>query len=802
MNRHRDEVVRRVEVARQGSRGRSSTRRPTVEVLEGRTLMATSITASGFEFLLGKEGIAFTDPVATFFDTSPKARLSDFSATINWGDATSSQGSITPNAPYDGTYVVTGNHVYDTSPKPYAVGVTINDAKGPTQTATSYLTIPIGILTSKVVPISPVPKEGVRFNALLATFTDTNPNSKPGDFAAQIFWGDGSSSAAFILPNQKSFDVRGSHLYVAGDYSVDVYITETGGGAAEAHSSITVNTASITATGLKNIAGVEGAAFTDPVATFTSANPLALASKFTARIDWGNGVIDPFATIRPSTLAGSFEVSGSHAFQFGDNQPIHVTVQSNGGSESTVASTINVADAPLTLTANRVTAGVGQFGSYALGTLDDSAGTFSSAKDFTVTVNWGDGTSGPGMVFLNSASPSSYVVFGNAHAYSAAGSYTAQATINDLGTTVTLLAPVTINTAALSATFAPFEVQEKTPFLGNVAHFNSQNSLATASNFAATVNWGDGTSSPGTVTQAGTGTGFDVAGSHTYATSGNFSVSVSITSNEQVTTFAQGVSTVDDRLIPIVGGVVSSGNGGSLAGGASNANQPTFRGTSELSDIVTLTATRAGLGIPILIGTTRAGADGTWSITTVPLLDGSYKITASAADSAGHPSTFPVTFPTLVIDTVAPRITGVSLNPKLGKVFITFQDDRSGLIDAELSNLGNYALSLPGKGLVPITGITVSPGSGSDPRLVTLDVALGSAGKRHGARAARYTLSIAGHNFTDVAGNTLSEQFFLSATGAPKSGYIAQFVSNGNTAGSPQLVQASSTPKPSKFRHR
>ncbi len=794
MNRQRDEAVRRVEFARHASGTRSSARRPTVEFLEVRTLMATSVTASGFPFLLGKDGVAFADPVATFFDTSPTPRLSDFTATIDWGDATSSQGTITPNAPYDGTYVVTGSHAFDTRATPYVIDVTIRDSQGATQKASSSLTIPPGVLTTTVVPISPVPKEGVRFNALLATFTDSNPNPKPGSFSAEIFWGDGTSSAGFVLPNQKSFDVRGSHLYLAGDYNVDIYITEVGGGGTEAHSFISVKTASITAKGLQNLAGVEGTPFTDPVATFTSANPLAVASKFRARIDWGGGVIDPVAIIRPSALAGSFEVSGSHAFDFGATQPISVTVQSTGGVESTVTSTINVSDAPLAVASNRVTAGVGQFGSLALGTLEDGAAAFSDAGDFTVTVDWGDGTGGPGRVVPTSASPSSYVVFGDAHAYLAAGSYTARATIREHATTVTITAPVTINPAALSATFAPFQVPEKSVFSGNVARFTSQNSLASANNFAATVNWGDGSSSPGTVTQ--TGEGFDVAGSHAYATSGNFTVRVAIASDEKVATLAQGVVTVEERLVPIEGGIV-----GGI--GASNSNRPTYRGTSESSDIVTLTATRAGVGSPIFLGATRAAADGTWSITTVPLLDGSYKVTANAADSAGNPSTFPVTFPTLVVDTIAPRITGVSLNPKLGKVFITFQDDRSGLIDAALSNVTNYALSLPArKGSIPITGITISPGSGSDPRLVTLDFALGSAGRRLGARASRYTLSIAGHNFSDAAGNALSEQFYLSTPGAPKSGYIAQLVSNGNTTSLPQLVRANSAPKPSRFRRQ
>jgi hypothetical protein len=255
---------------------------------------------------------------------------------------------------------------------------------------------------------------------------------------------------------------------------------------------------------------------------------------------------------------------------------------------------------------------------------------------------------------------------------------------------------------------------------------------------------------------------------------------------------------VGDRLIPISGGLVLPGGGSSFSTGATNISQATYSGTSEYGDVIVLTGQRSDLVTPVVIGTTVAHPDGTWSITTVPLLDGTYVVTANAADAAGHSSSYPVQFPNLVIDTVAPRITNVSLNVKLGKVFVTFQDDRSGLLDAVLDNAANYALTLANGSrntAIPIRAISVSPGSGSDPRVVTLNVAI----PKKPAKAARYAFVIQGQNFTDQAGNVLSESFFVSKSSTPGSGYVAEFQTNGSASSGPQAVHSKAIPKVSKF---
>jgi len=326
-----------------------------------------------------------------------------------------------------------------------------------------------------------------------------------------------------------------------------------------------------------------------------------------------------------------------------------------------------------------------------------------------------------------------------------------------------------------------------------VAAFTTVNLLSGPGDFVASINWGDGAITQGVITSRGGGQ-FTVSGTHTYANSGLVVVGVVIQSTEGVSTFATGSVEVTDRFVPIEGGAA-----GLPPGTVSSNNQPVFSGTAEAGDTVTLTAFRAGLNAPVVIGQAAVAADGTWNVTSSPLLDGAYSITAVATDFLGRPSSDTQLFASFTVDTVAPRITNVILNPKLGKVFITFQDDRSGLVESILADRANYALLRAGAA-VPIRGITVSPGAGSEPRVVTLDVALGKAK----GKAQKFTLAIAGSNFKDLGGNVLSEQFFLARPNSTKNGYIAQLISDGKTIAGPQSVQVNKAakPKPSRFLRR
>jgi hypothetical protein len=103
-----------------------------------------ALTPSGKTFY-GAVKKSLTEEVATFGDADPGGVVSDYNATINWGDGSSSAGTI-------GTgFTVTGIHKY-THVGTYTVTTTINDAGGASTTATG--TAHIGNLPS-ITSISP-----------------------------------------------------------------------------------------------------------------------------------------------------------------------------------------------------------------------------------------------------------------------------------------------------------------------------------------------------------------------------------------------------------------------------------------------------------------------------------------------------------------------------------------------------------------------------------------------------------------------------------------------------------------------
>jgi hypothetical protein len=359
--------------------------------------------------------------------------------------------------------------------------------------------------------------------------------------------------------------------------------------------------------------------------------------------------------------------------------------------------------------------------------------------------------------------------------------------------------PVTVATATISSAFLPFSASEQATVSGDVARFSTENALAMPSDFSATIRWGDGSVTSGQIIAIAPMI-FDVNASHIYTTSGTFPVSVTVQSVDKVQSSTSGTVTVADRLVPVVGGLQSGSDTGiSSSDGITHTNQPVYAGTAEVGDIVTLTGKRPDMAAPVVIGQVTAGSDGSWKVTTSPLVDGTYAISVSAADAAGHVSSPSQSLPSLIVDTVGPRITGVVLDPKTGTVKISVQDDRSGFSDSTLLNSANYSLTSTAAGSKPatITGVTVSPGGATDTRVITLNVSL-NAGKKKAAKAGKYVLSINGENLSDIAGNALDERFFTLPSPAAKGAYIAQLITDGRANAGPSVVTSQATPKPPK----
>src|SRR5439155_7721332 len=72
---------------------------------------------------------AFSGNVATFTDANPLGEIGDFTATIDWGDTTSSAGTV--SGPVGGPFTVSGSHNY-ASTGPVTIKVHIADVGGST----------------------------------------------------------------------------------------------------------------------------------------------------------------------------------------------------------------------------------------------------------------------------------------------------------------------------------------------------------------------------------------------------------------------------------------------------------------------------------------------------------------------------------------------------------------------------------------------------------------------------------------------------------------------------------------------
>src|SRR5262249_55852777 len=205
-------------------------------------------------------------------------------------------------------------------------------------------------------------------------------------------------------------------------------------------------------------------------------------------------------------------------------------------------------------------------------------------------------------------------------------------------------------------------------------------------------------------------------------------------------------------------------------------------------------------------------SDGSWSITTNKLADGSYSITATGQDQAGlpiAPGVFPIVAATgtgtnvLTIDTVGPRVVGADFDRFTGTVTLSFADDRTGVLLQTLGDSANFAfnnqLARP-LGKYIIGAIAVSPGTGAGEQTVTLSIVNTFRGTPLNSRQLRGFFQIIAHaesvvfpsGIQDVAGNALDGEFYgptsASGNGVPGGEFIANFNNFHNIHNPPATV--------------
>jgi ELWxxDGT repeat protein len=310
-----------------------------------------------------------------------------------------------------------------------------------------------------------------------------------------------------------------------GSYAVTLGVTD-GQGTSTSSATLTVRSPLLNITSIP-VSATEGVAFSGPLAKFKDPAGAKPASTYNAQVDWGDGTAP--AIVAVTATSKGFVISGAHTYAEEGSYKITVNVEKGGGLPNTVTQTVKVGDAPVWAGRQFLRTTEGQSWTGSVATITD-ASPLAKASDFTATIQWGDGTTSAGKVVATG--PGKFAVQGG-HTYAMAGTYSVTVAIADVGgVTSTTKSTFLVDDAALMPVpqklWPNVRPASAAPAPTMVAAFTDANPLATATQFTATIDWGDGTTSAGTVAHAVNQPMFVVTGGHAYTKSGSYKVTTTI----------------------------------------------------------------------------------------------------------------------------------------------------------------------------------------------------------------------------------------------------------------------------------
>lgn len=418
---------------------------------------AAGVIAPGLAFqslaVTATEGVQFEGDVIHATVSQPDAptvinRGGLFSATIDWGDESSSPGAL---GLIDGGFAVGGTHTWHEHGS-YTVTVHIFFGGGQQETiapieigsGTSEATVADAALSAEscsAVPSVAFSGESVHF---YGEFIDANTFATLDDMTATLLPGDGREAvdATVTKPgNEPMFSASADVTYTdPGSYEAVLTLNDKGGQSAFCTIDVTIEPYPLT---VNAISAVEGTEWSGVVGTFTpqvveSVKTPVNGGSFSYSIDWGDGT--------DKTTGDSFaggDISGTHTYVEEGKYTITVNVMPNelprvkdGRSEGFTRTAIaTVADAALTATGVDNSAAVGALFTGTVAKFTD-ANPMTALEDFTevpggAKIDWGDGST-PTAGTIHVLSGGGYSVEGS-HSYAAAGKYTVTTLITDFG---------------------------------------------------------------------------------------------------------------------------------------------------------------------------------------------------------------------------------------------------------------------------------------------------------------------------------------------------------------------------------
>jgi hypothetical protein len=484
------------------------------------TVADAPLTATGASDITATRGTPFYDDVvATFVDSGGSENPDDYTASINWGDGTTSMGTVHESSQQCD---VTGSHTYaETGTE--TITVNVADVGGDVaHQVTSTATVGDSTLTLFGTDLY-VSEQNTSVNGVVTTFRDDGGPDDAADYTAQLTWmsytGGPQTTSGVVTydPATQLFSVQGQYTFPSPweDFvQVDVYHS----GSHVGDTLIGIGTAPIGGVRVSgtHIDTTEGDEINQVVATFTNpggpANPWDYAASV---VGWGDESPSLPCTIE-SNGQGGFDVVASHTYTSSGrfDYAVDIFLQSGGSRIGSAMGTITVADAPLTAAGNTaLTAVEGEpIQNAVLATFEDAPG---ADGDYLAKITWADGHSSMGEV--DSIGDNAYTITGDYDGYAAPGVNSLNIEIEDSGgSSATATAQITVADAAITAAAATPSAEEGNVFDGLVATFTDADPAAVSADFSATIQWGDGHTSAGTIAPDGQG-GFTVSGQNTYA---------------------------------------------------------------------------------------------------------------------------------------------------------------------------------------------------------------------------------------------------------------------------------------------
>ncbi|MGH2447599.1 MAG: hypothetical protein ACRDFS_03220, partial [Chloroflexota bacterium] len=436
---------------------------------------------AGGQIALTVNGASLTEPgsfsgtVATFTDheATPQDK-SDYTATINWGDATAPTSGVV-GAPVNGVYSVTGSHTYaDDMSGGYPVTVTLTDTDGVGTVATNSITVSDASLTS-IGPVSKSFVEGTSKNVNLGSFRDPgSTDCTGGDYLATLYWdGNAKQEAGTASLTKTSSSTCTFSVSATGTFAEEGTVTPFLQVCESDNSSncvtisdgtingdvITVTDPALTEVAVGGtVASQEGSSATYTVGSFT--DPVgsgdSCGSGYTATIHWnGNGIGDPAGAVSTPTGSGpcTYTVTGSYTYADEGTYAPSVTVcEADNNSNCLVdisGDAAHVTDAALS--ASGATAGCAIFAGcdVTVATFTDTNNSCNQegetlATQYSATLTRADGTTGTGLITEDPAGSCDFTVT-DSHVYTdKVGPHTVGVSIADDGG-ATAIVSATVN---------------------------------------------------------------------------------------------------------------------------------------------------------------------------------------------------------------------------------------------------------------------------------------------------------------------------------------------------------------------